>query len=187
MNYSAGDARGLTARVELLHLEGKTVMDRSVQLDCPEDSTATPMMLEYPADLTSVHYLRLTLTQDGKVRSTNFYLRGSEQGDFRAIRTLAQARVVAKTTSKRLGNGWLLSTRLENTSATPALFVLVQAERATSGDRIVPAIYDSNYIAIMPNETRTITTEIAERDTRGEAPRISVRGLNVLSAEHAGA
>ena len=185
VNYSAGEAKGLKARVEILNRDGKAVMDTAVQLECPEDSTATPITLEYPADLTPVHFLRLTLTQGGAVRSSNFYLRGREQGDLRAIRTLAQAKVVAETTTQRSGDRWLLSTRLTNTSATPALFVRVQAERATTGDRIVPAIYDCNYIALMPQEARVITTEVSQSDTRGEAPRISVRGLNVHAAEHA--
>ena len=185
VNYSAGEARGLTARAEVLDIAGKIVMEKVAALDCPEDTTATPITLVYPAGLSAVHFLRLTLLQGEAVRSRNFYLRGREQGDYRAMRTLAQARVTAETTMQRSGDGWLLSTRLTNTSATPALFVRVQAERATTGDRIVPAIYDANYVALMPREERTIVTEVAERDTRGEKPRISVRGFNVRAAESA--
>jgi hypothetical protein len=48
-----------------------------------------------------VHFLRLTLTQSGTVRSTNFYLRGTEQDNYRAIRTLAKAKVTANTTSEQ--------------------------------------------------------------------------------------
>ena len=181
VNYSAGDARALTAKLEIINLDGSSVVNQAVQLDCPEDTTATPIKLSYPDNLTAVHFIRLTLLQDGNVRSTNFYLRGREQGSLRAIRTLEKVTLVVETTSHRQGDRWVLSTRLKNTAKTPALFVRLQAERSKTGDRIVPAIYDANYIALMPNEMRTILTEVAESDTRGEAPRIAFTGLNVLA------
>ena len=179
VNYSAGTLKGLTARVEILNMDGSTASDRSAQLDSVEDSTETPFSLEYPAALSPVHFLRLTLTEGKKVRSNNFYLRGTEKGDYKAIRTLGKAQVKAKTTKERREDRWFLSTELQNTSAFPALFVRVQAERETSGDRILPAIYDNNYIALMPRERRILLTEVAEADTRGESPRIGVRGFNV--------
>ena len=185
VNYSAGDARALTATVEILNLDGSSMSKASAQLDCPEDSTVTPLTLVYPANLTDVHFLRLTLTQNNQVRSTNFYLRGTEAGNYRAIRTLKKATIVANTTAEQHGDRWLVATHLHNASQTPALFVRIQAERAKTGDRILPAIYDSNYIALMPNESRTIRTEFAESDTRGEKPRISVRGFNVSGSSQA--
>jgi hypothetical protein len=51
--------------------------------------------------------------------------------------------------------------------------------RDTSGDRILPAIYSDNYFTLMPNERRTIQTELQHIDTRGEKPRIAVGGFNV--------
>jgi hypothetical protein len=57
--------------------------------------------------------------------------------------------------------------------------VRVKAVRDTSGDRILPAIYSDNYVALMPGERGTIRTEIEDADTRGERPRIVVEGFNV--------
>ena len=182
VNYSAGSVPGLTALVEILNMDGTRVVSTSAKLDSSEDSTATAMTLHYPANLSPVHFLRLTLTQNEKVRSSNFYLRGTEQGNFRAIRTLGKASVTARTTSERRGDRWFLSTELHNTSAFPALFVRIQAEREKTGDRILPALYGSNYIALMPDETRSVQTELNHSDTRGETPRITVQGLNVARA-----
>ena len=181
-NSSAGSVPGLTATVEVLNLDGSLVSTQSAQLDSPEDSTLTPITLSYPANLTPVHFLRLTLTQGQTVRSRNFYLRGTEQGNFRAIRTLPRAAVAATTTAEQRGDRWFLTTRLTNNSPVPALFLRIQAERETTGDRILPALYDANYIALMPSESRTIHTELNHADTRGEKPRITLKGFNVLSA-----
>ena len=57
--------------------------------------------------------------------------------------------------------------------------VRLKAVRERSGDRILPAIYSDNYIALMPGEKRTIRTEVEHADTRGERPKIVVEGFNV--------
>jgi hypothetical protein len=54
--------------------------------------------------------------------------------------------------------------------------VRVKAIREKSGDRILPAIYSDNYIALMPGEEQTITIELNEADTRGEKPTAVVAG-----------
>ena len=73
----------------------------------------------------------------------------------------------------------MLTTDLTNPSNEPALMVRVKAVREKSGDRILPAIYSDNYVALMPGEKRAITTELEDADTRGEKPRIAVEGFNV--------
>jgi hypothetical protein len=85
----------------------------------------------------------------------------------------------AATRVERQGTRWLLTTELRNASQAPALMVRVKAVRETSGDRILPALYSDNYVALMPGERRTIRTELEHADTRGERPRIVVEGFNV--------
>ena len=69
---------------------------------------------------------------------------------------------------------------LRNSGSQPALMVRVKAVREKSGDRILPALYSDNYIALMPGEKRTIQTELENADTRGERPRIVIEGFNLL-------
>ena len=59
--------------------------------------------------------------------------------------------------------------------------VRLKAVRESSGDRILPAIYNDNYIALMPGEERTVHTEVLDADTRGEKPTIVIEGFNVNS------
>ena len=61
----------------------------------------------------------------------------------------------------------------------PALFVRLHAEGERSGERILPAIYEDGYFALMPGETRTLTTEVREADARGEAVKITLKGFNL--------
>lgn len=179
VNYSAGRMSGLTARVQVMNSDGAVKWEKSAALDSDEDTTQAPIKIEYPGGLTPVHFLRLELRQGERLVSENFYWRGTEEENYRALRTLPKVAIEAATTSDRRGDRWLLTTTLSNRSQTPALMVRLKAVRDRSGDRILPAIYSDGYVALMPGEARRITTELRDADTRGEKPRIVVEGFNV--------
>ncbi|MGB7719454.1 MAG: discoidin domain-containing protein [Bryobacteraceae bacterium] len=179
VNYSGGEARGLTARVEILNLDGSPRWEKTATVDSAEDSTVSPIKMEYPSGLTAVHFIRLKLTRGSDTVSENFYWRGVEDGNYRAVRDLPKVRVESTTRAERQGARWLLTTELHNLSAQPALMVRLKAVRERTGDRILPALYSDNYVALMPGERRTIRTELADADTRGENPRMVVEGFNL--------
>lgn len=182
VNYSAGQQTGLTAELEIFDLGGKSLGKQSQPVaSAPEDSTSTVFPVQYPsaAGSTGVQLLRLRLLQGAQVRSSNFYLRGVEAGNYHAIRALPQATVSARTRMERQGASWRLTTDLRNTSSVPALFVRLEAQREHSGDRVLPAIYEDGYFALLPGESRSVTTELLEADTRGERAKIVVKGFNV--------
>ncbi len=179
VNYSAGAAAGLTARVQVINMDGVVKWEKSATLDSAEDSMSAPIKMEYPDGLTPVYFLRLELRQGQRLVSDNFYWRGTEEENYRALRSLPKVAIEAATTAERRGGRWFLKTALANSSSTPALMVRLKAVREKSGDRILPAIYSDGYVALMPGEKRTITTELSEADARGESPRIVVEGFNV--------
>jgi len=184
VNNSGGNVQGLTAAVEILNMDGTKQWEKSASLDSKEDSASSCIKMEYPSGLTPLHFLRLSLTRGAETVSTNFYLRGPTEGNYRAIRQLPRVRVEATTRVARQGTRWQLTTELHNSSDQPALMVRVKAVREKSGDRILPAIYSDNYVALMPGERRTIQTELEHADTRGETPRIVVEGFNVRFTSH---
>jgi hypothetical protein len=182
VNYSAGDQTGLTAHAQIINLDGSVKWDKAAPLDSSEDSTQSPIQLEFPSGLSRTHFVRLTLSKDNQLLSSNFYLRGLTEGDYQGIRDLGTAKVNAKTRIKRTGSQWLITTELHNVSKTPALMVRVKAVRSKSGDLIVPALFSQNFIALMPGEKQTISISLLDADTRGERPRIRVDGYNLAQA-----
>ena len=161
-------------------MDGTVQWAKTASVDSTEDGVETPIKMEYPSGATLVQFIRLRLTDGNRVISTNFYMRGVDGSEnYRAIRNLPKAKVEAETKVERDGQRWRLATELHNTSDTPALMVKVKAVRATTGDRILPVLYNDNYIALMPGERQTITTDVDDADTRGEKPRIVVEGFNL--------
>jgi hypothetical protein len=75
--------------------------------------------------------------------------------DYTGIRTLPAVKVdpEAALSARRQ---WQITTELHNVSKAPALMVRVKAVREKSGDPILPALYDDNYVALMPGERKTI-------------------------------
>jgi hypothetical protein len=179
VNYNAGDQAGLTARAEVIDIDGKLKGQQTASLDSKEDSTESPIHLEYPAGLARTHFIRLTLLRGDKVLSTNFYLRGNTEEDYAGIRTLAPAKVEMKTSITQTGSTWKITAELHNTSSTPALMVRVKVVRDKTGDPIAPAFYDDNYIALMPDERQIIHVECDNADARGERPRVLLEGFNL--------
>jgi hypothetical protein len=180
VNHNAGDQKALTAEIEILNMDSTRKWDRVANLDSAEDTTGSAIQIEWPADLTPVHFLRLRLTHGTRLISENFYWRGIEEANFRALRDLPKVKLNAATKAERRGHSWVLITELHNPSKSPALMVRVKPVRARSGDRILPALISDNFVALMPGERRTIRIELDHADTRNERPSVVVEGFNVL-------
>jgi hypothetical protein len=174
VNYSGGNQMGLTAEMELLNLDGSRIGANSSSIESHEDSTTTCFKMSYPANASPVQFIRLRLKKGDEVMSSNFYMRGLEEGNLRAIRELPKPQIDLSTNVAKSSDGWRLTSELRNAGSSPALMVRLKAVGEHSGERILPAIYSDNYIALMPGERQTVTTDVAEADTRGEKPTIVV-------------
>jgi hypothetical protein len=179
VNYHAGDQTGLNARVEILNMDGSMQWKKTAAVDIPEDSVKAPIKMEYPESLSAVHFIRLRLMRRSEIASENFYWRGAEENNYKALLTMPKAIVNASTTIRNQDSRWILTTKLHNASKHPALMIRLKAVRSGSGDRILPVFYSDNYVSLMPGERRCIRTELADADARGEIPRIVVEGFNV--------
>ncbi len=179
VNYNGGNATGLTTHIQILNMDGNVKWEKSATVDSNEDSMVPAIHIEYPAGLSAVHFLRLRLTRGSEVISDNFYWRGTQLYDYRALRGLPKVKLEAETKVSQNGNTWRLTTELRNTSKSPALMVRLKPVREKTGDRILPVLVSDNYVALMPGEHRTITMELDNADTRGERPRVVVEGFNI--------
>jgi hypothetical protein len=179
VNYSAGTVSGLKTKAEILNIDGTVKWEKSAAVDSAEDSVVAPITMEYPENLSSVHFIRLKMTRGDVVVSENFYWRGTEENNYTALRSLPKVSLGAMTRVEKQGSRWILKTEISNISKHPALMVHLKAVRSKSADRILPALYSDNYVSLMPGEKRTIRIQIEDADTRGETPRVVLEGYNI--------
>ena len=182
VNYNAGCNSGLTANVEVLNMDGSVQWEKSATLDSPEDSMVPVFAMEYPENLSSVYFIRLKLKKGSDNLSENFYWRGIEEGNFKALNELPDVELKTATAIERDGDIWRLTTQLSNPSDYPALMIRLKVIREKSKDRILPVMYNDNYIPLMPGEQRTITMELKNTDTRGEKPQVVCEGFNTVNS-----
>ena len=180
VNYSAGQRKGLTAKAQVLNMDGSVAWEKEAAVDSEEDTTNKCIKLEFPANLTSAHYVKLTLTAGGQVVSDNFYLRGTEEGNYQALRELPKVQMQPQIqTNKGVDGQWTATVALENSSNTPALMIRVNVLGAKDGEQILPMFYSDNYFSLLPGEKKTVNIHWKDEDTRGEQPQIIVSGYNV--------
>ena len=63
VNYSIQNGSGLTAAMEIINLDGTIKLEKKAVIDCPEDNTVRCFKVKYPESLSSVYFIRLTLTK----------------------------------------------------------------------------------------------------------------------------
>ena len=179
VNASSRKGERLEASACILNMDGSVQWEKSVSLSCAQDAIVRCLKLEYPPDLSSVHFIRLKLARKGSTVSENFYWRGLEEKNLRALRSLPAAALKSKTKSKLDDGIWDISADLSNPSAHPAPMIRLKITGEKSGRLILPVFYSDNYISLMPGEKRTVRMTVKQEDTAGEKPVLSFEGINV--------
>ena len=89
------------------------------------------------------------------------------------------SKVGLKYSFRREGEDWIAVATLENRSGTPALMLRLNLVGARSGEQILPAFYEDNWISLLPGERKELTVRCAAADTRGERPALRLSGFNL--------
>jgi len=205
VNYSSTKGDDLTENVQLINLDGSVKLEKKFSIDCPIDYIVRCFKLEYPADLSDVYFIRLKLERENKVVSENFYWRSSKniadtknnnsgdnktprrynfyqnfkEDDLTSLNNLAKLKIVSDTKVVKEGSRILLTTTLFNNTKTVAPFIKIKVLREKSKERILPVIFDDNYVTLMPGEKKVIKMEFEYSDTYGEKPVVALEGINI--------
>ncbi|HOT54112.1 MAG TPA: discoidin domain-containing protein [Bacteroidales bacterium] len=178
VNLHAGLHEGIRAHAQIINTDGSVQWEKDTLVNSNEDSTVKCFGLEFPQTLSDVHFIKLTLYGNDRILSENFYWRGLEEGNLKALHNLPKVSLDSKTKREKAGDQWKLTTTLVNTSETPCLMVRLKVTGNKNGERILPVFFSDNYVSLMPGESRTITMTLKNQDTRGEKPIVALSGFN---------
>ncbi|WP_375182468.1 glycoside hydrolase family 2 protein [Sphingomonas adhaesiva] len=184
LNTTQGDLTGLTATTRVVGLDNAELFTRTDRLDALSNR-ATPLAAVPLDGLYAAHpmvLVSLKLTDAaGTLLSENFYWRGRDAASYRALDTLAPATLTARMAAGAVdGADRVVTVTLANDGQVPALntkLTLVDAK----GERILPAFYTDNYVALLPGESKVVTIRYPATVTA--TPEVTMRGWNVPSAK----
>lgn len=180
VNYSAGTHKGLTAKVQVLNMDASVAWEKEATVDSNEDTTDKCIKLEFPENLSKVHFIKMTLTEDGKVVSDNFYHRSLEENNYQDLRQLAKVALQSATTVDKNADGtWSAVSVIENKTSTPALMIRLNVVGGKDDQQILPVFYSDNYFSLLPGEKKEVRMSWRDEDTRGNEGKILITGYNV--------
>lgn len=180
VNYHAGLRPGLKARVQVLNMDATVAWEKEATVDSREDTTEKCIKLEFPDGLSQVHFIKLTLEENGKTISENFYHRSKVENNYQALKQLPKVSLRAQTQYDKGDDGeWKAEVTVENRSDAPALMVRLNIVGDKDGKQFLPIFYSDNYFALLPGETKVVRVHWKDVDTRGNAPLLKVSGYNV--------
>lgn len=180
LNTTREDRPGFSVSTRIVSLDNRELFSRTDAVDALSNRVTTVGATPLDEILADEHLALVSLeltAASGEVVSRNTYWRGRTPADYRALNDLPE--VALTLTIERLwtdGDDRVATVRLSNPTSTPALNAKLTLLNQ-QGERILPAYYADNYIALLPGQDRVV--EIRYPATVEGTPQIALRGWNV--------
>jgi len=192
LNESTGDVEVINnlaipvssarAHLAIYNIDGSVVYQRDYDVSAAASAATGLGVVDWPAGLSAVHFVKLELHDaEGKLVSENFYWRAlpGHQDDLTALGELGTVTLDTKVARREVAGKSFIDVTLHNSETQVALMTHLQLCRKSDGKRVLPVYYSDNYVSLVPNESRTITIEVATADLKGEVALVLVDGWNV--------
>jgi len=175
-------APGLKVTATVLDADLKPRFTRTETVDVPTDGVVRAMTLPDPSDLTTTYFVRLDLRDaGGQDLGSNFYWLSTKpdvmdweksdwfhtpvtsHADLTALDRLPPTRLalsVRREPSTADGRAAVVRVRNEGR----ALAFQVRLKLMRGGDEVLPVIWEDNYFALLPGETREVRVSYPEGD-----------------------
>lgn len=204
VNSRYEDLPGLRVVVRATDLELRELFADACRVDVPADGVSRVVTLPDDADWPSTYLLRLELSSaTGEPLSSNLYWLSTRttELDWRAatwyhtpvtahadLTALADLPEVAlehavtferDVTSEHGGDDGVATVTVTNPTPHLAFAVRLRLLRGQGGREILPILWDDNYFALFPGESRRIVARYRWKDLAGAEPVVAVDGWNV--------
>jgi exo-1,4-beta-D-glucosaminidase len=190
--YQAMSGLNVTARV--LNVDGTEKFAHEATLDAPPDSSTRVFTLPEIAGLSTTYFVSLALADasGGQVsrnlywlstkpetmdfsRTTSYHTPTKTFADFTALERLPETYLNVEAHSSEGAT----TVKLRNADRAVAFGVRLMVNKGMDGDEILPVLWQDNYLALLPGESREITARYKPRDLGKAKPEVVVEGWNV--------
>jgi exo-1,4-beta-D-glucosaminidase len=177
--------KGMEVRARVYDLDSKLRSDQRERIDVEANTAREALTIAEPPEVKGIHFVRLDLHDaGGRELSRNFYWRaGKAAANFHALAGLP---IVTLETSYKVAPAGPDSTavRVAVRNPTEHLAILVQlaVTKGPGGAEVLPVLWDDNYFALLPGESRELTAMLASQDLGDAQPAMEAGGWNVQTA-----
>lgn len=198
MNNTSEITTGLTAEVNVLDFNLKSVLDKTITTDSlSAQSTREVFTLPVVPDISKSWFLNLRLyNNQHQLVSTNFYVLSTEkdeldnakgnwyvtpQSHYADLTLLEQLPAVKLEKSEIItvkGEDTYVQVKLKNPSTSLAFMVYLDLKNKDKNTSIVPVFWDDNYFTLLPGEERNISGHFHTSDLQGGKLLVTVKGWN---------
>ncbi|MBI4556522.1 MAG: hypothetical protein HY706_02980 [Candidatus Hydrogenedentes bacterium] len=187
------------ARVFNLDMTEKWSKESTANVD-PDGKTSV-FAVEWPADLTKTHFLRLDLADlGGKPITSNLYwfstvpdipadpdqttgrhfLQPKSVADFTDLSKLLPVKLELASKIQDQGREKLVSATVKNPTPHLAFAVHLAVRKGADGPEVTPTFWKENYFSLLPGEEKSVAAAFYPEDLGDVTPTVSVDGWNVL-------
>jgi exo-1,4-beta-D-glucosaminidase len=204
VNSSTQPLRGLKVVAELYNFDLQKRFSKEEAAEAAADSSQRLFSIPETGEDAGISFVRLLL-QDAKrhALSSNFYWLPSKFSTFdwgsstfeytpspyyEDLTDLSQLtpvklEVAAKTLES--GNKPSIQVTLKNPTRNLAFQVSTRVFNKKDGHDILPVLWEDNYFALMPGESRTVTATYDARQLQNMEPEVEVSGWNIVEQTRA--
>ncbi|MGA7617334.1 MAG: sugar-binding domain-containing protein [Thermoanaerobaculia bacterium] len=111
-----------------------------------------------------------------------FYTPVKEFADLTAVNRLPPVTLAVDHHFTRTADGTAVDVTLDNPTPNIAFFVELSVAGEKTGALAAPVFWDSNYVTLVPGESRKLHATFPSHALQGEEPVLHVRGMNVGGA-----
>jgi exo-1,4-beta-D-glucosaminidase len=177
VNRSYSGKSGLTCRVEIFRLNGKSIFKQSKKINSAATSVVSVMQLKAVLEkIEGVSFVVLNLTDlKGNPVSHNVYWI-SPGNDFKTLKQIPAARLESRLLKIKRSNtesAWTFEVR--NNSGRLAFFINPQLWNG--GEEIMPTFWSNNYFSLAPGEKMVVTADCPTR-LSGKSPVLKLESWN---------
>jgi len=188
----------VTAKVYNLDMAVK--FSKEATVDVGADSSTRVFTVPEIDGLSTTYFLGLALEEpSGNTISRNFYWLSTKPetldwdkstwyytptktfADYTALNSLPEVDLNVMARSEARGSERITTVTLRNPGRTIAFSVHLKVKKGPEGDEVLPVLWQDNYFALLPGESRQFTASYSAKDLGRAAAFIEVDGWSVKS------
>jgi exo-1,4-beta-D-glucosaminidase len=190
----------LKVRAALYDFDMNPVWKKKADVSVGADGKTRAFVLEKPADISTVHFLVLTLDGpggeevsrnfywlstspdtpglDGRTADNTYYIKHRSRADFTPLQDLPVVTLDVSHEAETAGGETRVAVTLKNDSPHLAFMVRPALLRASGGREAARVYWDDNCFSMLPGETRVVNAAVPSEELKG-APELRIDGWNI--------